>query len=103
MADPFNRILETIREEGRFYNEPPFFIGTIKSSFPNLEILWANRPIHKSQILIDKTLLDRHNVSISCSNGTVSHNLKDTLNVGDTVIMLRNGDKFIIISKVVSI
>lgn len=103
MSNPFNKLIEAIREEGKFYNEPPFFIGKIKSTLPNLEILWGNQTIVKEQILIDKTLLDRHNVVIQCSNGSINHNLNDALSIGDIVIMLKNNDKFIIISKVVSI
>ena len=103
MADPFNRILQTIRDEVRFGNEPSFFIAKVTSPVPNLKVKLNNMELDKNSLMIDKSLLDRHNVSIQCSNGEVSHNLKDTLNVGDTVIMLRNGDKFIIISKVVSI
>ncbi len=101
--NPFNKLIEAMREEGKFYNEPSFFVGKIKSSLPNLEVLWGNQTIVKEQILIDKTLLDRHNYLVECSEGSVTYNLKDTLSVGDTVIMLLNNDKFIIISKVVSV
>lgn len=103
MSDPFGKLIKAIREEGKFYNEPSFFIGKIKSPLPNLEILWGNQTIVKEQMLIDKTLLDRHNYSAECSEGSIDRNLKDTLSIGDTVVMLFNGDKFIIISKVVSI
>ena len=58
---------------------------------------------NKNNLLIDKSLLDRHNYSVSCSNGSITHNLKDKLSVGDKVVMLRDNNKFIIISKVVSI
>ena len=27
MSNPFNKLIEAIREEGRFYNEPSFFVG----------------------------------------------------------------------------
>lgn len=103
MSDPFNKLIKAIREEGKFYNEPSFFIGKIKSPLPNLQVLWGNQTIVKEQILIDKTLLDRHNYSVECSEGNINHNLKDTLSVGDTVVMLLDSDKFIIISKVVSV
>lgn len=103
MNNPFNKLIEAMREEGKFYNEPSFFIAKVTSPVPNLKVKLNNMELDKNSLMIDKSLLDRNNVSIQCSNGEVSHNLKDTLNVGDTVIMLRNGDKFIIISKVVSI
>ena len=97
MSNPFNKLIEAIREEGRFYNEPSFFVGKIKSPLPNLEVLWGN------QILIDKALLDRHNYSVECSEGSITHDLKDTLSIGDEVVMFISDNKFIIISKVVSI
>lgn len=103
MNNPFNKLIEAMREEGKFYNEPSFFIAKVTSPVPNLKVKLNNMELDKNSLMIDKSLLDRHNVSIQCSNGSIAHNLSDTLNIGDTVIMLRSGDKFIIISKVVSI
>lgn len=102
-VDPFNGFLMMIREEIERMIPLPYYIGKIKSPLPNLEVELGGMPLYKQQLEIDKTLLDRHNFSVSCSSGSVSHNLNDTLNVGDKVIMLRNNEKFIIISKVVSI
>lgn len=102
MADPFNKLIEAMREEGKFFNEPSFYFAKVTSSIPNLKVMLNNMELDKRSLLIDKTLLDRHNFSIGCSNGSITHNLKDVLNVGDNVVMLKNGDKFIIISKVVS-
>ena len=103
MSNPFKKLIEAIREEGRFYNEPSFFVGKIKSPLHNLEVLWGNQTIVKEKILIDKALLDRHNYSVECSEGSITHNLKDTLSIGDEVVMFINDNKFIIISKVVSV
>lgn len=103
MANAWNEILETMREEGKFYNEPSFFIGKIIEPLPNIKIRLSDMDLVKSQLLIDKTLLDRHNFSVSCSEGSISHNLNDRLNVGDKVVLIFDEDKFIIISKVVSI
>lgn len=103
MSNPFNKLIEAIREEGRFYNEPSFFIAKVSSPIPNLKVKLNNMELDKNNLMIDKSLLDRHNISIQCSNGSVTHNLNDTLNLGDTVVMIRDSDRFIIISKVVSI
>lgn len=102
-VDPFNGFLMMIRDEIEKMIPQTHYIGKIKSPLPNLEVELGDMPLYKQQLEIDKTLLDRHNFSISCSNGSVNHNLNDTLNVGDKVIMIRSEDKFIIISKVVSI
>lgn len=102
-VDPFNGFLMMIREEIERMIPQYYYIGKIKTPLPNLEVELGDMPLYKQQLEIDKTLLDRHNFSVSCSNGSINHNLNDTLNVGDKVIMLRNNEKFIIISKVVSI
>lgn len=104
-ANPINIILSIIREEIEelINSNPPYYIGKIKSPLPNLEVSWGDAILYKQQLKIDKALLDRHNVAISCSSGNITHNLTDKLNVGDEVIMLRNGNEFTIISKVVSL
>ena len=103
MSDPFSNLIDAIREEGSYYNEPSFYFAKVTSGLPNLKVMLNDMELGKNNLLIDKTLLDRHNYSISCSNGSITHNLKDKLNVGDKVVMLRDNNKFIIISKVVSI
>ena len=101
--DAFNELISIFRDEGKFYNEPSFFIGKITSSLPNLKVVTKGIELDKDSLKIDKFLLDRHNISISCDTGGISHNLNDRLNVGDSVILLRNENTFILISKVVSV
>lgn len=101
--DAFNQLIGIFREEGRYYNEPSFFVGKITSPLPNIKVATSGVELDKSNLKIDKFLLDRHNVSISCSTGSINHNLTDKLNVGDSVVLLKNENIFIIISKVVSI
>ena len=101
--DAFNQLIGIFREEGKFYNEPSFFVGKITSSLPNIKVATNGIELDKSDLKIDKFLLDRHNLSITCSEGSVKHNLTDKLNVGDSVILLKNENSFIIISKVVSV
>ena len=119
MNDPYNKILSLMREEGSFHNEPPFLIGEVISPLPDLKIKVDNIELDKDNLKIDKWLLDRavetfvdfdegsHSHGNATGAGTHKHEmrepLKNTLDIGDSVIMLRNGDCFIIISKVVSI
>lgn len=103
MNNPFSELINVLREEGSFYNEPSFYFAKVTSELPNLKVMLNDMELDKNNLLIDKSLLDRHNYSVNCSNGSITHNLKDKLSVGDRVIMLRDNNKFIIISKVVSI
>ena len=103
MNNPFSELINVLREEGSFYNEPSFYFAKITSELPNLKVMLNDMELNKNNLLIDKSLLDRHNYSVSCSDGSITHNLKDKLSVGDKVVMLRDNNKFIIISKVVSI
>ena len=103
MNSPFNNLIDMFREEGRFYNEPSFYFAKVTSELPNLKVMINDMELDKNNLLIDKSLLDRHNYYINCSEGTINHNLKDKLSIGDKVVMLKDNNKFIIISKVVSI
>ena len=103
MNNPFSELINVLREEGSFYNEPSFYFAKVTSELPNLKVMLNDMELNKHNLLIDKSLLDRHNYSVNCSNGSITHNLKDKLSVGDKVVMLRDNNKFIIISKVVSI
>ena len=103
MNSPFNNLIDMFREEGKFYNEPSFYFAKVTSESPNLKVMINNMELDKNNLLIDKSLLDRHNYSITCSEGNINHNLKDKLSIGDKVVMLRDGNKFIIMSKVVRI
>lgn len=119
MNDPYNQILSLMREEGSFHNEPPFFIGEVISPLPNLKIKVNDIDLDKNNLKIDKWLLDRATETFKNSDegnhshenvsGSGSHKhemrelLKNTLDIGDSVVILRNKNEFIIISKVVSL
>ena len=103
MNSPFNNLIDMFREEGKFYNEPSFYFAKVTSELPDLKVMLNDMELNKNNLLIDKSLLDRHNYSITCSEGNINHNLKDKLSIGDKVVMLRDGNKFIIMSKVVRI
>ena len=86
MNSPFNNLIDMFREEGRFYNEPSFYFAKVTSELPNLKVMINDMELDKNNLLIDKVLLDSNN-----------------LNISDKVVMLKDNNKFIIISKVVSI
>ena len=86
MNSPFSNLIGLLREEGRFYNEPSFYFAKVTSELPNLKVVLNDMELGKNNLLIDSLLLNTNN-----------------LNVGDKVVMLRDNNKFIIISKVVSI
>ena len=104
MNDPYNQILGLMREEGAFHNEPPFFIGEVISQLPNLKIRVNNIDLDKHNLKIDE---GSHSHGNATGDGSHKHEmrepLKNTLDIGDSVIMLRNKNEFIIISKVVSL
>lgn len=90
--------------------EPSFFIAKIKSPFPNLQVQLNDIVLDKDDLLIDKWIFDR-NKDLYSENTIceISHKhqimepIQDKLNIDDKVILLRIGDKFILISKVVAI
>lgn len=86
MNNPFSELINVLREEGSFYNEPSFYFAKVTSELPNLKVMLNDMELNKNNLLIDKILFDNN-----------------ALNIGDRVIMLRDNNKFIIISKVVSI
>ena len=86
MNSPFSNLIGLLREEGRFYNEPSFYFAKVTSELPDLKVVLNDMELSKNNLLIDSLLLNTNN-----------------LNVGDKVVMLRDNNKFIIISKVVSI
>jgi hypothetical protein len=86
MNSPFSDLIGLLREEGKFYNEPSFYFAKVTSELPNLKVMLNDMELGRSNLLIDSLLLNTN-----------------SLNIGDKVVMLRDNNKFIIISKVVSI
>ncbi|HGT0129098.1 DUF2577 family protein [Clostridioides difficile] len=108
MANPINEFIGIIREEGKYYNKPSFFIGEIKSKLPDLKIEVNNIILEKEDILIDSWMLDRQIESFDTeTNQEHQHEVKnpfiDKFESGDTVIMFKIGDKFAVVSKLVSL
>ena len=121
MANPFNKLIEAMREEGKFYNEPSFYFAKVTSKLPNLKVMLGDVELDKKSLLIDKWLLDRNDINNKLKTEAEGHShggdttgngehlhyikepIKDVLEIDDKVVMLRDNNKFIIISKVVSI
>lgn len=82
MKDPFLELYSLMGEATKI--EASFFIAKVISPLPNLKIQLNDLTLDKDDFLI-------------------SYGLKDILNINDEVVLLRVDDKFIILSKVVSI
>ena len=131
--NPFNELISQIKDisKSNITENKLFNIGVVVSPLPDLVIKTSNIELDRDNLMIDKWLLDRHWESRTYTKGEHSHSggghstgegggdgththyggdhfheSKDyvnKLNVGDRVVMLREGDMFYVISKVVSI
>ncbi|MDB0438445.1 DUF2577 family protein [Clostridioides difficile] len=108
MANPINEFIGIIREEGKYHNQPSFFIGKITSKLPDLKVSLNNMILDKENLLIDSWILDRATKSfITKQSDNHTHELKEALtsqlDINDTVIMFKVGERFAIVSKLVNI
>ena len=129
MNNPFLGLYQVMGEATKI--EASFFIAKVTSPLPNLKVQLNDIELDKDNLLIDKWLKDRnedlftedieahtHTTSTEVA-GETSHShtvsnenehkheikepIQDKLQVDDRVGLLKINDKFIIISKVVSI
>ncbi|MGB9504030.1 DUF2577 family protein, partial [Clostridioides difficile] len=87
---------------------PSFFIGKIKSKLPDLKIEINNIILEKEDILVDSWMLDRQIELFDTETSQEhKHEIKnpfiDTFESGNTVIMFKIGEKFAVVSKLVSL
>ena len=101
MKNPFLELYSLMGEATKV--EASFFIAKVISPLPNLKVQLNDLTLDKDDFLISKNLLLSNNANISASECSIEHNLKDELKINDKVVLLRIDDKFIILSKVVSI
>ena len=101
MKDPFLSLYEIMGEATKV--EASFFIAKVISPLPNLKVQLNDLTLDKDDFLISKSLLLSNNANITANECSIEHNLKDELKVNDKVVLLRIDDKFIILSKVVSV
>ena len=121
--NPYNDLLGLMRDEGKYYNSLTPIVGKIikvNDSLTNIEIIANSMPLDKDDLLIDSWLLDRHTKQFIdhtegshihggdiTGEGLHKHEMKeplvDKLKVNDLVLLVPHEEKFIIVSKVVSI
>lgn len=116
MNNPFLGLYQVMGEATKI--EASFFIARVTSPLPNLKVQLNDIELDKDNLLIDKWLKDRNEDLFTEYQGhthggdttgdgnhrhQIKYNVQDKLQVNDKVILLKINDKFIIISKVVSI
>ena len=117
--NPFNELINQIKDISKINmtENKQLNIGEVIQPLPNLKIKTSGIELDKDNLMIDKWMLDRHNETETYTKGNHTHgdatgegehthkskDYVDKLKAGDKVIMLREGDMFYIISKVVSI
>ena len=116
MNNPFLGLYEVMAEATKI--EASFFIAKIISPLPDLKGQLNDIELDKDNLLIDKWLKDRNEDLFTkneghshggdtTGDGSHKHEIKepiqDKLEVNDKVVLLKSDDKFIILSKVVSI
>ncbi|HFL3675201.1 TPA: DUF2577 family protein [Clostridioides difficile] len=108
MANPINEFIGIMRQEGKFHNEPSFFIGKIKNKLPDLKVETNNIILEKEDILIDSWILDRQIETFNTETSQQhKHEVKnpfiDKFELDDMLIMFKIGNKFAVVSKLVSL
>ena len=120
--NPYDDLLGLIRSEGKHHNPLTPLVGRItkiNDSLTDIEVSACQMPLYKDDLLIDSWLLDRHTKQFidhteglhthidASGNGLHRHEMKeplvDKLKVNDLVLLVPHEEKFIIVSKVVSI
>lgn len=93
MNDPYNAFIDLIIEKIKLTIEPSFFYAKVTNKLPDIKIKLNDIELDKDSLLINDLLLNRY----------IENSEVYPLDIGDTVIVFRSGEKFIINSKVVSI
>ena len=116
MGNPFLGLYEVMAEATKV--EASFFIAKVKTPLPNLKIQLNDIVLDKNDLLIDKWIKDRNEDLFTAYQGhslggdttgdgnhrhQIKINIQDKLKVDDKVLLLKVNDKFIVLSKVVSI
>ena len=114
--NPFLGLYEVMGEATKV--EASFFIAKVISPLPNLKVQLNDIVLDKDDFLISKWLLDRNEDLFTEYQGhshggdttgdgnhrhQLKHNIHDKLENEDKVLLLKVDDKFLVLSKVVSI
>lgn len=99
-ADGINNIM---REQGSYSNPESIVIGVIKSVSP-IQIDYGGLPLNENNLLINRQLLDwTERIEVTTSeNNEHSHTIsnikhKSCLNIGDSVILYRINEKYVML------
>ena len=94
------------REDGKYYNSDDIVIGVVKSISP-IQISYGELPLNRENLLINRQLLDWSETveSTTSTNERHSHTIttikhKSCLQVGDSVLLYRIGDKYAVLGAV---
>lgn len=123
--NPFEEIIETMRNEGKAYNPPSILIGKVISTPPNLHVQVAGVMLDKDNLLIADYLLPDYtrkanlavtNAGVTNTVSSHSHSINlsfenkdiiftDTFSEGDLLAIMPTQDRqtFIILCKVVAL
>ena len=116
MNNPFLGLYEVMAEATKV--EASFFIAKVISSLPDLKVQLNDIVLDKDDLLIDKWIKDRNEDLFTEHQGhshggdttgdgnhrhQLKHNIQDKLENEDKVLLLKVNDKFLVLSKVVSI
>ena len=116
MNNPFLGLYEVMAEATKV--EASFFIAKVISPLPDLKVQLNDIELDKDNLLIDKWLKDRNEDLFTEYQGhshggdttgdgnhrhQLKHNIHDKLENEDKVLLLKVNDKFLVLSKVVSI
>ena len=116
MKNPFLELYGLMGEATKV--EASFFIAKVISPLPDLKVQLNDIELDKDNLLIDKWLKDRDEDLFTeneghthggdtTGNGEHKHQIKEPihnkLEIDDKVLLLKVDDKFIVLSKVVSI
>jgi hypothetical protein len=121
--NPYNDLLGLMRTQGKYHNPLVPIVGKItkvNDALSDIEVITHTMPLYKDDLLIDSWLLDRHTKQFIdhtegshihggdiTGEGLHKHEMKeplvDKLKVNDLVLLVSHEEKFIIVSKVVSI
>ena len=94
------------RQDGKYYNSDDIVIGVVKSISP-IQISYGELPLNRENLLINRQLLD-FTETVECTTSTNndhSHTIttikhKSCLQVGDSVLLYRIGDKYAVLGVV---
>ncbi len=103
MSKDISALLELMRQEGSKNIKPSFFIGVVINELPNLKVNLGGAIFDKDDFKMSKWLLDRCNININCTEGSINHNISDNLKYGDEVLLYKVGNKLAVLDKLVSL